>query len=460
MAVSTISTCSSSCENSTLKDGDNDPKILKCSLLSLSGNDLIWEGDLESLKRFVETELQMNGRWSTPRGENFKFSNPEFSLKWDGTTDKKIAVIQDNDENQLYTTLRSYATLTKSAVDENRQEKTEHILAMASYDTKADKTTTTESDEKKHACEQCNIYKEDITKLLAVVTEIQNKQDVECQITAETDAKIKVLLDQNDKMAAELASLKTTVEEITNENKVIRCVLDLKQHEWTKVETTSGKSKETEQSEANKISVESPNRYQALHVDNVNVEDLVHDDTSNVDNQISDYRNKQVSKFQNMKKNNHKKSNEAKKKTAQNTIQERNVLLIGDSMVKNIDYKKLERAARKKTVCHSYSGAKVGQIKEKIDEYWSENHQYEQIIIHVGTNDLVHKQPEKVAEEMETLIDRVKAHTKKVAVSSVVKRYDNKVNASNISRYNNLLQELCIKHKIAFINNEIKSPLK
>jgi hypothetical protein len=64
-------------------------------------------------------------------------------------------------------------------------------------------------------------------------------------------------------MAAELASLKTTVEEITKENKVIRCVLDLKQHEWTKVETTSGKSKETEQSEANKISVESPSRYQA-----------------------------------------------------------------------------------------------------------------------------------------------------------------------------------------------------
>jgi hypothetical protein len=270
MAVSTISMCSSSCKNSTLKDGD-DPKILKCSLLSLSGNDLIWEGDLESLKRFVETELQMNGRWSTPRGENVKFSNPEFSLKWYGTTDKKITVMPDNDENQLYTTLRSYATLTKSAVDENRQEETEH-MAMASYDTKADKTTTE-----------------------TVVTEIQNKQDMECQITAETDVKIKVLLDQNDKMAAELASLKTTVEEITNENKVIRCVLDLKQHKWTKVETTSGKSKETEQSEANKISVKSPNRYQALHVDNV--EDLVHDDTSNVDNQISDYQKKQGSNF-------------------------------------------------------------------------------------------------------------------------------------------------------------------
>jgi hypothetical protein len=129
-------------------------------------------------------------------------------------------------------------------------------------------------------------------------------------------------------------------------------------------------------------------------------------------------------------------------------------------MVKNIDYKKLERAARKKTVCHSYSRAKVVQIEEKIDEYWSGNRQYEQIIIHVGTNDLVHKRPEKVAEEMETLIDRVKAHTKKIAVSSVVKRYDNKVNASNISRYNNLLHDICINHKIAFINNDcIEQPL-
>ena len=44
------------------------------------------------------------------------------------------------------------------------------------------------------------------------------------------------------------------------------------------------------------------------------------------------------------------------------------VLIIRDSMVKNIDEKKLERAAKKATVCHSYSGARLGQIKEKIEE--------------------------------------------------------------------------------------------
>ena len=118
----------------------------------------------------------------------------------------------------------------------------------------------------------------------------------------------------------------------------------------------------------------------------------------------------------------------------------------------------------KKTVCHSYSGAKVSQIKEKIQQYWNQDHQYEEIILHVGTNDLVHdlvhEKPEKVAEEMEVLINTVKAHTKKVTVSSVVKRYDNKVNARNICYYNHLLHEFCIKHYIAFINNDcIEQPL-
>ena len=40
---------------------------------------------------------------------------------------------------------------------------------------------------------------------------------------------------------------------------------------------------------------------------------------------------------------------------------EKKTLDIGDSMVKNIDEKKIEKAARGKTVCHSYSGATLSQ---------------------------------------------------------------------------------------------------
>ena len=129
-------------------------------------------------------------------------------------------------------------------------------------------------------------------------------------------------------------------------------------------------------------------------------------------------------------------------------------LVIGDSMVKNIDSKKLERAAKQKTVCHSYSGATVEQIHQKIEEYWNEDHNYQRVVIHVGTNDLAREKPEEVAKKMETLITKVKTHANEVAASSVIRRYDNKVRASNITNYNNLLHQLCIKHNINYIDND------
>ena len=252
----------------------------------------------------------------------------------------------------------------------------------------------------------------------------------------------------------------TTVEEITDENRVIRLVLDLKQHEWTKAETTSKNKKKTEANNTTNP-VTSPNRFQALPVEeqqddspNEAVNSENHMTENDLDQQIIDYCKNQSTKFRNLKKNNKRRPTEAKTKTINTTTQEKAVLLIGDSMVKNIDRKKLERAARKNTVCHSYSGAKVGQMKEKIKQYWSEDCQYEEIILHVGTNNLANEQPERVAEQMEELINKVKVHTKKIAVSSVIKRYDNKVNARNISNYNNLVHELCIKHNITFIDND------
>ena len=68
---------------------------------------------------------------------------------------------------------------------------------------------------------------------------------------------------------------------------------------------------------------------------------------------------------------------------------------------------------------------------------------------------IVHKEPEKVAADMESLINKAEAHTKKFAVSGVVKRYDSKVNViiklMNIIKY--IVNDLCSKHKITFIDN-------
>ena len=130
-------------------------------------------------------------------------------------------------------------------------------------------------------------------------------------------------------------------------------------------------------------------------------------------------------------------------------------------MIKHIEATKVQKAARSKTVCHSYSGATVIQLQKKFDEN-CQNDEYKTIIIHVGTNDLVHEDENHVAKKMESLIEKVimRPRAERVAVSSVIKRYDSKVPESKIASYNNLVHSLCLKHNIYYINNDnIDKPL-
>ena len=191
-------------------------------------------------------------------------------MKWDGETGRTITVIQDNDENQLYTTLRSYATFTDFRVDQNPENKAKHV---SNVDDEADITSRETSENRQDSCEKCQLYDEDLTKLLVMVNEIKEKQNKECQNTIQTNSKIKALLDENNKMAAELSALKTTVEEITEENRVIKLVLDQKQYEWMKTETNCQKVKgqKVKGKKANNTMnpVASPYRFRVLEIQNM-----------------------------------------------------------------------------------------------------------------------------------------------------------------------------------------------
>ena len=241
MAAGHAFTCSSTIENVTTKCDANESKCLKNSHLLLIDNDLTWEGDLESLKRFVDTELQINGRWSTPRGENIKFSNPELSLKWDIATNKKITVTKDNNEKELYTILRKYATSSKAPNEENKANTSKHVTTT---NTEADDTPN-EIVDNSQTCKQCCSYKQDLDNLISIINDVKKRQNEECEINAQNITKILALLEQNNKMATEISSLKTSIEEITEENTTIKHILDIKQHSWVKVETTQSKKKET-----------------------------------------------------------------------------------------------------------------------------------------------------------------------------------------------------------------------
>ena len=55
------------------------------SNLSINENGYIWKGNLPQLKRFVQNDLKLIGKWSSPGGETKLFKNTEISLKWFGS---------------------------------------------------------------------------------------------------------------------------------------------------------------------------------------------------------------------------------------------------------------------------------------------------------------------------------------------------------------------------------------
>ena len=244
-------------------------------------------------------------------------------------------------------------------MDQNRENKAEHVSNVYA---EADTTLHETSDNRQDSCAKCQLYDEDLTKLLVMVNQIKEKQNKECQNTIQTNSKIKALLDENNKMAAEISALKTTVEEITEENRVIKLILDKKQHEWTKTEINSRKAKGKKAN--NTINpVASPNRFEVLEIQNMpddssNESVILEDHTDtmeqnkakNLDQQMSDYCKKQSTKFENLRKKKLEKSVEVIEESTRDSPSspEKSALVIGDSMVKNIDQRKLERAAKKK----------------------------------------------------------------------------------------------------------------
>lgn len=43
-------------------------KMIKSGLLPQQVSGFVWQADLQSLKEFIESNLQLNGPWSTPGG--------------------------------------------------------------------------------------------------------------------------------------------------------------------------------------------------------------------------------------------------------------------------------------------------------------------------------------------------------------------------------------------------------
>ena len=255
----------------------------------------------------------------------------------------------------------------------------------------------------------------------------------------------------NNKMADEIDTLKNVIERISNQNDQMKRVLDMQQNEWITIEKkTSSNTTKTATSAPKSYAVVVSNSFSTL-------QDQTSNESPSESNQLpleaSFDTNNQQEEDVNSKSINNKIGNDTLTKSSQESKKYVPVsLVIGDSMTKHINNGKLSYAAKGKTVSKTYRGAKVKEVQQNLQENSGEN-KLQSIILHVGTKNLVSDDAKMVAEQMEEVVVEAKGKAENVAVSSVKKRYDNKVQHSRILEFNSLVQELCKKHNISFIDN-------
>ena len=127
------------------------------------------------------------------------------------------------------------------------------------------------------------------------------------------------------------------------------------------------------------------------------------------------------------------------------------VVVIGDSITRNIIGKKLSR--NQNVNAFSFSGATIDDMVDFAKPVIKRKPK--KIILHVGTNNLKMDQPKKIKNKVAGLVDSIKAEHPSidVAVSSIIFRSDDQSLNSKIDEVNRRLSSFCQSKNWVFINN-------
>ena len=93
-------------ESVKIPTNDVESKVLSY-LVFIDESGYCWKGNLAQLKSFVQNDLKLIGKWSSPGGETKLFKNTEIILKWTGQTRKKLIIEKDSEVNLVANTLKS-----------------------------------------------------------------------------------------------------------------------------------------------------------------------------------------------------------------------------------------------------------------------------------------------------------------------------------------------------------------
>ena len=127
-----------------------------------------------------------------------------------------------------------------------------------------------------------------------------------------------------------------------------------------------------------------------------------------------------------------------------------NILLIGDSMIKDINPHKLSKSSVRKL---TYPGKRAEEIVDQIESAHVHSPPTE-VIIHAGTNNLITDSSRECFDNIQLLISNIKKRFNgtRIGISSLITRKDIGVTAK-VKETNELLKDLCLKDGYTYIEN-------
>ena len=131
------------------------------------------------------------------------------------------------------------------------------------------------------------------------------------------------------------------------------------------------------------------------------------------------------------------------------------VAIVGDSMIKHLNPRKLRNATSKRINIKTFPGATTNDLTYYVKPR-TLRAQPNNVVIHIGTNDLKKESSENVINSVVSLGKSITQELENVNLifSSVITRTDDVNITEKVKQYNNMLIEVCSQHRWGLIHND------
>ncbi|CAB4019641.1 Hypothetical predicted protein [Paramuricea clavata] len=419
------------------------------SSFEVDRNKIKWRNDFEHLKKFVHDCLGINGKWSSPGGgaKRFKAQDDNFSINWYFKKQSTLlfqGCLGDVFKNKIIELL-SEKTQKNGAVetvgDSVIQNQSQNEVISVSETTQESFLNTSDDISQNNPCKDSNICQKsqptstvcgcnckslatDIAGIQLDMIILQNR--VEGMINAKTNispneevmAKLQLELKQQQHRNQMLEDRVKAAEQERDSLLLALKLLTQDQRHSHEKQINANDRDDFQQPNRDTHAIPLKNQFSSLAVEETS--ESVSASTTNLENQSTRKRVKEE------------------------------IVLIGDSIVKHIDPRKL---TKKKVYKFTYPGKTAEDIEKElniINIQSSPSH----VIVHAGTNNIPIDSTKVCSKKLERLVIKTKAKfpNSKVGLSGITFRQDIE-QATKIQEVNKKLEEMAAKHDVMFIDN-------